>query len=166
MNTPDFGDPPMLDPSKEVPVFWACGVTSHMAVLEAKLPLVITHSPGCMVLLDVLNAHLENVPQPAGRLLRESNRGRGRYQPDAHITDTRRCPPRLMQTMRGMLSHSNSKCFRGCECAQSVGPPRTGSPEGESGFIRLKITLILIIAQSIINNLQCLFDADIVQYLQ
>lgn len=49
---PDWGDPPDLRPG-EIPVFWACGVTPQAAALEAKLPLVITHRPGCMLITDI-----------------------------------------------------------------------------------------------------------------
>jgi uncharacterized protein YcsI (UPF0317 family) len=51
---PDFGDPTdILD--DEVPVFWACGVTPQAVAMEAKLPLMITHSPGHMFLTDLKN---------------------------------------------------------------------------------------------------------------
>ncbi len=49
---PDFGDPTRVEPG-EVPVFWACGVTPQRTVLEAKLPLVITHTPGHMLVTDI-----------------------------------------------------------------------------------------------------------------
>ena len=39
----------------EVPVFWACGVTPQTAIMEARLPLVITHSPGHMFICDLTN---------------------------------------------------------------------------------------------------------------
>ncbi len=49
---PDFGDPvPVYD--GELPVFWACGVTPQAAIVQAKPPLVITHSPGCMFITDI-----------------------------------------------------------------------------------------------------------------
>jgi uncharacterized protein YcsI (UPF0317 family) len=50
---PDFGDPVEIRPG-EVPVFWACGVTPQAAVVQAKLPFVITHKPGCMFVCDRL----------------------------------------------------------------------------------------------------------------
>lgn len=37
----------------EVPVFWGCGVTPQNAVLQARPPLCITHTPGCMLITDV-----------------------------------------------------------------------------------------------------------------
>jgi uncharacterized protein YcsI (UPF0317 family) len=37
-----------------VPVFWGCGVTPQLAVMDAKIPgVVMGHSPGYMVVLDV-----------------------------------------------------------------------------------------------------------------
>ena len=42
----------------EVPCFWACGVTPQQALQSAKLPIAVTHSPGCMLVCDVLNADL------------------------------------------------------------------------------------------------------------
>jgi uncharacterized protein YcsI (UPF0317 family) len=38
----------------EVPVFWACGVTPQTVLVEAKVELAITHSPGCMFVTDRL----------------------------------------------------------------------------------------------------------------
>jgi len=49
---PDFGDPVPIRPG-EVPVFWACGVTTQLAVMAAKLPMVITHAPGHMFVTDL-----------------------------------------------------------------------------------------------------------------
>jgi len=57
LSVPDFGDAvPVHD--DEIPVFWACGVTPQAVVMEAKPPLAITHSPGCMFLTDVLDETL------------------------------------------------------------------------------------------------------------
>jgi len=49
---PNYGDvvPIGVD---EVPVFWGCGVTSQRILRDAKLPLVITHAPGKMLITDV-----------------------------------------------------------------------------------------------------------------
>ena len=44
----------------EVPVFWPCGVTPQAAVENAKLPLVITHSPSHMFIADVKNTDLND----------------------------------------------------------------------------------------------------------
>jgi len=57
INTPDFGDPVTLREG-EIPVFWACGVTSQVAVTSAKLPLVVTHAPGHMFVSDLRDEHL------------------------------------------------------------------------------------------------------------
>jgi uncharacterized protein YcsI (UPF0317 family) len=57
MNRPEFGDPVTLFPG-EIPVFWACGVTSALAALSAKLPLVITHAPGHMFVSDLKDEEL------------------------------------------------------------------------------------------------------------
>mgnify|MGYP001174061050 CR=1 FL=1 len=54
---PDFGDAVTIRPG-EVPVFWACGVTSIMAAISAKLPMVITHSPGHMFVSDLKDEDL------------------------------------------------------------------------------------------------------------
>jgi uncharacterized protein YcsI (UPF0317 family) len=54
---PDFGDPvDVLD--DELPVFWACGVTPQSVVMAAGLEFCITHSPGCMLVTDLLNEQL------------------------------------------------------------------------------------------------------------
>jgi len=50
---PQFGDPPEMK-QDELPVFWACGVTPQLALLNANLPLAMTHSPGCMLITDLL----------------------------------------------------------------------------------------------------------------
>lgn len=55
---PHYGDPITLRPG-EVPVFWACGVTPQSALRNAKLPLAITHKPGCMFVADVPNEDLK-----------------------------------------------------------------------------------------------------------
>jgi uncharacterized protein YcsI (UPF0317 family) len=57
LNRPEFGDPVTIHPG-EIPVFWACGVTSTLAALSAKLALVITHSPGHMFVSDLRDEHL------------------------------------------------------------------------------------------------------------
>ena len=57
ISNPDFGDAvSMVD--DEVPVFWACGVTPQVALESARLPIAITHSPGCMLITDKRNAEL------------------------------------------------------------------------------------------------------------
>ncbi len=49
---PDWGD---ASPTGEgqVPVFWACGVTSQVAIEQAPLPICITHKPGHMLITDI-----------------------------------------------------------------------------------------------------------------
>lgn len=52
LQSPDWGNPvPFYN--DEVPVFWACGVTPQVAIMNAKAPLSITHSPGAMLIADV-----------------------------------------------------------------------------------------------------------------
>lgn len=51
IDKPDFGDAVPIN-DDEIPVFWACGVTPQLALAQAKLPLAITHSPGCMFITD------------------------------------------------------------------------------------------------------------------
>jgi uncharacterized protein YcsI (UPF0317 family) len=52
LDKPDWGDAmPLLD--GEVPVFWACGVTPQAVAMSARLPLMITHAPGCMFVTDI-----------------------------------------------------------------------------------------------------------------
>ncbi|MEP0189956.1 MAG: putative hydro-lyase [Erythrobacter sp.] len=37
----------------DVPVFWACGVTTHLALSHAKPDVAITHAPGAMLILSM-----------------------------------------------------------------------------------------------------------------
>lgn len=55
---PDFGDAVSIEPD-DVPVFWACGVTPQLAIESARPHLAITHSPGHMLVCDVLNSELQ-----------------------------------------------------------------------------------------------------------
>jgi len=49
---PEWGEPaPVSD--GHVPMFWACGVTPQVAIETAKVPLVVTHKPGCMLISDI-----------------------------------------------------------------------------------------------------------------
>lgn len=52
LDCPDWGEAVTVKPD-EVPVFWACGVTSQNALLAADIPLVISHAPGHMLISDV-----------------------------------------------------------------------------------------------------------------
>jgi uncharacterized protein YcsI (UPF0317 family) len=58
LNRPEFGDPVTIHPG-EVPVFWACGVTPQAVAMEARPPLLITHSPGHMFVTDLRDTELE-----------------------------------------------------------------------------------------------------------
>ena len=55
LSRPDYGDAVAVLPG-EVPVFWACGVTSQSALESARLPLFMAHAPGCMLITDLLHA--------------------------------------------------------------------------------------------------------------
>jgi uncharacterized protein YcsI (UPF0317 family) len=52
IDRPEWGEAVSVAPD-EVPVFWACGVTSQNALLAAAIPLVITHAPGHMLISDI-----------------------------------------------------------------------------------------------------------------
>ena len=54
---PDYGDAVEVM-ADEVPVYWACGVTPQEAIRTARLPFVITHRPGYMLVTDISNAAL------------------------------------------------------------------------------------------------------------
>jgi uncharacterized protein YcsI (UPF0317 family) len=59
---PDWGDAVEIKEG-EVPVYWACGVTPQNVLLEAGLPICITHSPGHMLIADVAeNAEIPILP--------------------------------------------------------------------------------------------------------
>ncbi|NQT57122.1 MAG: putative hydro-lyase [Desulfobacteraceae bacterium] len=57
LNRPDFGESVTIRPG-EIPVFWACGVTTILAATSTPLPLVITHAPGHMFVSDLRDEHL------------------------------------------------------------------------------------------------------------
>lgn len=52
LSNPDWGDAVEVR-ANEVPVYWACGVTPQNVLLDAGLPICITHSPGHMLIADV-----------------------------------------------------------------------------------------------------------------
>ena len=54
---PDYGDAVAVH-GDELPIFWACGVTPQAALVQARLPLAITHAPGAMLVTDLLNHQL------------------------------------------------------------------------------------------------------------
>ena len=62
VSRPDFGEAVTIHPD-EVPVFWACGVTPQVALMNAKLPFAITHAPGAMFVTDVKD---ETLAGPVG----------------------------------------------------------------------------------------------------
>ena len=55
------------DQGREVPVFWACGVTPQAAALATKPEIMITHSPGHMFVgasrLDDPGVHIRRIGQ-------------------------------------------------------------------------------------------------------
>lgn len=57
LGRPDYGDYVEVK-QDEVPVFWACGVTSQAVALRSKPRLMITHAPGHMFVTDVLDEEL------------------------------------------------------------------------------------------------------------
>ncbi len=57
LDRPDFGDPVSIH-GGEIPVFWACGVTSQLAATSAPLSRVITHAPGHMFVSDLKDEDL------------------------------------------------------------------------------------------------------------
>lgn len=57
LSRPDYGAAVRVA-ADELPVFWACGVTPQVALAAARLPLAITHSPGCMLVTDLRNSQL------------------------------------------------------------------------------------------------------------
>lgn len=57
LNSPDYGDPVTVK-ADEIPVFWACGVTTQQAILNAAPKLAITHAPGYMFVSDLKDEDL------------------------------------------------------------------------------------------------------------
>ena len=58
INEPEFGDHISIE-EDQLPVFWACGVTPQAVAMKARLPFVITHSPGHMFVTDRRNSEYE-----------------------------------------------------------------------------------------------------------
>lgn len=58
IDNPDFGDKVTIY-ENEVPVFWPCGVTPQSVVMNVKPEIVITHSPGYMLITDIKNEELK-----------------------------------------------------------------------------------------------------------
>ena len=61
---PDWGEDGGLLPG-EVPVFWACGVTSQVVTKNARPDFMISHAPGHMFVTDVPVAHQKRRSQAA-----------------------------------------------------------------------------------------------------
>lgn len=57
IENPDWGDPIEIA-ADEIPVFWACGVTTQVAIENAKPPLCITHAPGHMLITDLQSSSI------------------------------------------------------------------------------------------------------------
>jgi uncharacterized protein YcsI (UPF0317 family) len=55
---PDYGDSVPIREG-EIPVFWACGVTPQVALMQARPPIAITHSPGYMLITDIRDEDLK-----------------------------------------------------------------------------------------------------------
>ena len=58
--SPDWGDSPRTKNNDEEYIFWACGVTPQNAIIEAKIPFCITHTPGHMLITDIVENSLHN----------------------------------------------------------------------------------------------------------
>jgi uncharacterized protein YcsI (UPF0317 family) len=58
LGRPDWGEPVEPAPG-DVPMFWACGVTPQAVALASRVPLMITHAPGHMLITDLPIAALE-----------------------------------------------------------------------------------------------------------
>ncbi|WP_110640629.1 putative hydro-lyase [Salinicola sp. CPA57] len=58
IHRPDFGDAPVME-AGDIPVFWACGVTPQVALMNAKLPFAMAHAPGHMLITDIPNYRLK-----------------------------------------------------------------------------------------------------------
>lgn len=54
LGNPEYGDAVEIE-EDEVPVFWACGVTTQVALKNAKPDFYITHAPGYMLITDLIN---------------------------------------------------------------------------------------------------------------
>ena len=52
LSRPEFGEPTPIYPG-EVPMFWACGVTTQAVAQRAKVDFMITHEPAQMFVTDL-----------------------------------------------------------------------------------------------------------------
>ncbi len=57
---PDYGDAIPVR-SDELPVFWACGVTPQAVIAQVRPEFCITHSPGSMLITDLVNSQLASL---------------------------------------------------------------------------------------------------------
>lgn len=57
LGAPDFGEAVTIHPG-EVPAFWACGATPVSVALAARLPLMIAHASGHMLVTDVADSEI------------------------------------------------------------------------------------------------------------
>jgi uncharacterized protein YcsI (UPF0317 family) len=57
---PDWGDTPRKKNEEEEYIFWACGVTPQNAIIEARIPFCITHTPGHMLITDISEKSLHS----------------------------------------------------------------------------------------------------------
>ncbi|MGK0292321.1 MAG: hypothetical protein ACI9U1_000701 [Porticoccaceae bacterium] len=53
LDNPQYGDPVELE-DDEVPVFWACGVTTQVALMNGRPDFYVTHAPGYMLITDLV----------------------------------------------------------------------------------------------------------------
>ncbi len=58
LGNPEFGEPIAIE-EDQMPVFWACGVTPQAVAMQARPPLMITHSPGHMFITDQRHSEYE-----------------------------------------------------------------------------------------------------------
>ncbi len=58
LDNPEFGEPVAIE-EDQMPVFWACGVTPQAVAMQARPPLMITHSPGHMFITDQRHSEYE-----------------------------------------------------------------------------------------------------------
>lgn len=71
LSQPDYGDPVDIK-DDEVPVFWACGVTTQVAISRAKPSFCITHAPGYMLVSDIEGSIAPQVNQSTMAFFRNS----------------------------------------------------------------------------------------------
>ena len=64
----DYGGAPTLQ-ADEVPLFWACNVTRHIALQNAGVPFAITNAPSRMFVTDVPRSSFERGSPLSGRRL-------------------------------------------------------------------------------------------------